>query len=315
MRILETDVELVVAVGRRLHHLVHVQQRHHRLAKLRIVGRRLRIIGRGDVHPPIFQRQDSDLRILLQFGHRHEGQVFHPVQLTGAQPGHARAGLGHDAEGHGVEAGQLVAAEASALLVFGVRRVAVIALHLHMAARQELHQLPRPGAHGAQLLRRILLEFGREDHDRLGERADELDEGWLALLHRHHEGGGIRPRPAFDVVEDLALIGLRLVAVPRSHDIGRGHCLAVVELDPLAQLKSVDQPVRRFGEGFREIGDRVVGLVARHQRLEHVHRDIARRNRARRHLVERIDVRLLAEHEVAAHFAALERRGQRRGVA
>ena len=54
--------------------------------------------------------------------------VLHALQLARLQAGDARARLGHDAERHGVEAGLLVAAEAGALLVFRVRRIAVIAL-------------------------------------------------------------------------------------------------------------------------------------------------------------------------------------------
>ena len=82
----------------------------------------------------------------------------------------------------------------------------------------------------------------------------------------------------------------------------------------LAQLERVGQMVRRFRHRCGQFEDRVVVLVARHQRFEDVHRDVARGDRRRRHLVEAVDVGFLAEHEIAADMGALEggRVGRRR---
>ena len=72
------------------------------------------VFGMRDLNPPVLQRQDGDVLVLLQIGQRLGRQVLDALQLAGLQPGDARLRLGHDAERHRVEAGLLVAAEAGA---------------------------------------------------------------------------------------------------------------------------------------------------------------------------------------------------------
>ena len=57
------------------------------------------------------------LGVLLEALDARLRHVLDRLQLAGLEPGDARARLGHDAEGHRVEAGELVAAEAGPVLV------------------------------------------------------------------------------------------------------------------------------------------------------------------------------------------------------
>ena len=126
--ILETDVQLVIAVGRGIHDLIHVQRGLDRLAHQHVVGRRGGGVGVGDLNPPVVQRQHADGRVLFQVRQRFGRQVLDPLQLAGFQAGDAGAGFGHDTERDGVETGLLVAAEAGTVFEGRVRLVAVEAL-------------------------------------------------------------------------------------------------------------------------------------------------------------------------------------------
>ena len=92
VRILEADVQLVVAVRRGIHDLVHVQRRLHRLAEHQIVGRRHRDVRMRDLDPPVLQRQDRDVLVVLQIRQRLGRQVLDALQLAGLQAGDARRG-------------------------------------------------------------------------------------------------------------------------------------------------------------------------------------------------------------------------------
>ena len=57
------------------------------------------------------------LGVLLEALDARLRHVLDRLQLAGLEAGHPRARLGHDPEGHGIEAGELVAAEAGPVLV------------------------------------------------------------------------------------------------------------------------------------------------------------------------------------------------------
>ena len=103
------------------------------------------------------------------------------------------------------------------------------------------------------------------------------------------------------------------VAVEAGDHVGRGHRLAVVEFDARAELERVGQVVRRL---FVQLSarSRIGWLFSSRvsQRLEDVHGDVAGADRVRRHLVQAVDVGLLAEGELAAGVRALERLGRGR---
>ena len=176
-----------------------------------------------------------------------------------------------------------------------------------MAVGDELDELERAGADRLELERIGVGVLGRHDHDRHAERAQILEEGRLRRRHLDHEGRGIGRLPARDVAQDHALDADRLVAVERGRDVGRGHRLAVVELDAVAQREGVDQPVVADVDRLGELEDRVVVLVAGQKCLEHVHRDVAGRDRRARVHVEAVDLGFLAEHQIAARDRAFER--------
>ncbi len=279
-----------------------------RKSRLSVGG--IEVFGNRDLDPPVGQRQQGDVLVVLEGGDGFRRHVFDPLQLAGLQACDAGAGLGHNAEGDGVEARLLVAAEAGALGEVRVGRVVLIALQFHRTSRRELHELPRAGADRLELLRRVVLLLGGHDHDGNAERADLQDEGRLRPLHVDDEGGRVGRLPARHVVEHVPRQSDLVVAVERGQHVGGRHLLAVLERDARPQLEGVGEMIGAFGVAVGEIDDRVVVLVARHQRLEDVHRDVARRDRGRRHLVEAVDVRFLAEHEMPAHMRALEgRRG------
>ena len=220
------------------------------------------------------------LALLLSVACDLAGTSSAPQELARLQPCHARAGLRHDAERHRVEAGDLVAAEAVDVLVARVRLVAVEALQLDVAVGDELDELPRPGADGLQLHRRRVRVLLRNDHDRNAERAQVLEERRLRRLQRMTKVCASGRLPLLDDVEDAAVDADLLVAIERGdHVLGR-HRLAVVELHAFRSLKCRSaRPRSRSPPGRAR--DRVHVLVARHQRLEHVHRDVARRDRRR----------------------------------
>jgi hypothetical protein len=236
--------------------------------------------------------------------------VLRAVDLAGLEGGDARRGLGHHAEGDGVEAGGLGAAEAEHVLVARIRLVAVEALELDVAVADELDHLERTGADDLQLVRAGVLLLLRDDHDRRREGRERLHEGRQRALQRDDEGARIRRLPFLDHLEDGAVDAEALVAVERRHDVGRREVLAVVELGALPDLERVDQIVGAHAHRLGELEHRVHVLVAGEQRLEDVHGDIARRRRVGGVLVERGDARLEPEYEIAALARAFEALGR-----
>src|SRR6185503_18431548 len=123
-----------------------------------------------DLDPPVRQWHDRDVLVLLEILERLGRQVFYALQLACFQAGHTSTRLGYDPEHHGIEAGLLESSKTGALLIFRVRRIAVIALQLHLTARREIDELPRPGADDPQLHCGIVLHFRGYDDNRNRER-------------------------------------------------------------------------------------------------------------------------------------------------
>jgi hypothetical protein len=71
---------------------------------------------------------------------------------------------------------------------------------------------------------------------------------------RDHEGVRVRVSSHFSTLSRIERSTPdALVAVEGGHHIGRGHGLAVVELDALAQLERVGQAVRRLVHALGEV--------------------------------------------------------------
>jgi hypothetical protein len=66
----KTDVEAIVAVGRRIHDLVRVQRSLDCLAGHQVVTRPLLGIRVGGLDPPVLQGDEADVLVVLQFGGR-----------------------------------------------------------------------------------------------------------------------------------------------------------------------------------------------------------------------------------------------------
>ena len=222
------------------------------------------------------------------------------MQFARLQASDAGTRLDHEFDGHGIDAGNLIAAESINVLVAGIWRVAVEAFHLDRAVIYEFDQLEGAGADRRHLHRRRVCDFTRYDDDRDTERTQVLDERRLRLLQGHLEGAGIRRLIFGDDREDRAIDADLHVTVKRRHDIVGGHGLAVMELDALTKLECVGQAIGTFGHGFRQLRDRAEVLVARHQRLKHVHRDVAGGDCRGGVLVQAVRLRLLTKHHVAA---------------
>jgi len=98
----------------------------------------------------------------------------------------------------------------------------------------------------------------------------------------------------------------------RRHDVGRGHLLAVVEADALAQRDRVAPSAVPHRVPFGEHRDRAHVLVIGVERLVHVPRDLLRDHGGRRVEVER---RRLADHPGLERAADARLLLRRRGAA
>ena len=107
---------------------IHIQYRLHRLAEHQVVGRWHRRVRIGDLDPPVLQRQQRDVGILLQIGQRFGRQILDTLQFACLQAGETCLRFGDDTECHRVEAGLLVPAEAGLLLELPVWLVALFSI-------------------------------------------------------------------------------------------------------------------------------------------------------------------------------------------
>ena len=306
-RKLEARIELVLPLMRSFHDFVEVHRRQHRLTHLGVVGRRVREVGVGDVHPEGLQPRQLDRLVLAQALLRRCRHVFDRMDFTHLQRRSPRGRFGHHAEGDAVHAGLLVAGVACQVVVPGVRLVAIKTAQLDKAVGPELLQPERPGANHRQLLRRCLGVLGRDDDDRHRERRQRLDEQRANLLQRDDKGAGVRRSPFVDRVENRAVHTHALVALKRGHDIGRSHGLAVMEQDTLAQLEGVVLAIRAQCHAFGQLQHRIHGLVARDQRLIDIQGHVAGGARIRGVLVQARYLGLECKNQVPAGAGTAKR--------
>ena len=306
-RKLEARIELVLPLMRSFHDFVEVHRRQHRLAYLGVVGRRVREVRVGDVHPEGLQPRQLDRLVLAQALLGRCRHVFDGVDFTHLQRGRARGWLGHHAEGNGIHTGLLVAGVALQVVVPGVRLVAIKAAQLDKAVGPELLQPERPGANHRQLLRRCLGVLGRDDDDRHREGGQRLDEQGANLLQRDDKGAGVRRSPFVYRVQDRAVYTHALVTLERCQHVGRRHGLAVVELDSLAQLEGVVLAVRAQCHAFSQLQHRIHGLVARDQRLIDIQGHVAGGARIRGVLVQPRHLGLEGKNQVPAGAGTAKR--------
>ena len=188
--------------------------------------------------------------------------------------GDAGAGFGDDAEDHLVEAGLLVAAIAVADIELRVGGIAIVTTERGVAAGDEFLYAPGAGPDRAELLRAVVLVLGRRDDDRGVEGAELVDEGRRSGLEANGEMVGVGRLPGGDDLEQAAQQADPLVALEGGHYVGRSHLLAVMEGDAGAQGEAVGEVIGTFVEGAGEVEDRAVPLVARHQFLVEIERDV-----------------------------------------
>ncbi|MPM08774.1 hypothetical protein SDC9_55090 [bioreactor metagenome] len=199
---------------------------------------------------PVQREPFDDLQRVTAFDLFHPvgGNIVDHVQLAGLQPRQTGGVLGDLAAGD----------------LFKVGRpfpVLVEALQLHHDARRVADELER-----TRTDRRLALHIARSlGHDHPGTVLGQPREERRVDLVQLDDGRQLIGRlDRLDGVEHLEIdrAGRRIAAaVERIFHIGRGHCLAVVELDPRAQLEGVGQPVVGDLEALAEPGNDVEVLV------------------------------------------------------
>ena len=163
-----------------------------------------------------------------------------------------------------------------------VARVVVEPLEGDLLVPDPLGEAERPGADELRRLDRLLgvldelLRHDREEGHRVGHRAEERA---LRLLQRDPYGQRIDDRDGLDGSEIATPRPELHEAVDGGLDVVGGDGAAAVELDPRAQLERVVGPVRAHVPALGELRDHPVVLADRDQPLEHVRRELAKRER------------------------------------
>ena len=132
------------------------------------------------------------------------------------------------------------------------------------------------------------------------------------LLHVDHEGGWDPGASHLSTLARIRTAPCRACCSGRRRpiDVGRGERLAVVEFHAGAEREGEGQVVRSLS--FQVSARSGIGWLfslARDQRLEDVHRHVARGDGVGRLLVDAVHVGFLAKHQVAALAGAAERGG------
>jgi len=201
---------------------------------------------------------------------------FIELDLAGFERRTAGAAFRHEAEGHRIEEGFLLAGEAIAAGALRIGRVAVIARQLDVAVRPVLDELVGAGADDLDLAGLLGGLARRIDRDRGAGRGEIVEESRLRLLQRDRDlvlaarldrvdGGDQRGRGA-----DLA------IAFQRGDDIGGIELLAVMEGHVLADREDIGLAVGRDRHALGQLRHRLGVLVAGIERLEDMERDVAR---------------------------------------
>ena len=267
------------------------------------------MVDPGAVQPPVLQVVQRQGLVAGQALGRLDRQVLDDVELPGLEAGHPGARILDQLEVDLVEEDLLAAGETVGPLVARIGLVVGEPLEPDMAVGLPFDELQRPGADQVDLAALLVALAGRQD----GQRRHEA--GHLVEEHRHlarqaqHHGVRVGGLDRADRRQDHLLQGDPLVTLERGLDVGRGHFLAVVELDAAAQREGVAQAVRAFGDLVGQVGHDGVVLVTRDQGLEHVHGHVAGGDRGGEIGVERGRRRFLGEHQ---HGGALLRQGMAR---
>ena len=247
---------------------------------------------------------------LLALRDRH---VLVALHLSRQQRVGARTGVGRHPEGHRVETGDLVAAEAADVVEPRIGLVAVIAAQLHVAVGDEFFHLIRAGADRRNCWGRAfsycfgMIVIGTVNTDTASRNVG------VGCFSDDDERVRIGRLEMIDAGEHRTVHADALEAAERGHHVGGGHLLAVVEGDALAELEGERAVIGAGALGAGELQHRLHVLVARHQRLEHVHRDVAGGGGGGGVLIKPGDVGLQRVGEVPAAVAAGEMRRLRCG--
>ncbi len=256
-------IELCLPSRHRLHDRLDVDGRLPGLTELLVRHQAFLLVE--DRHEPVvgLGHDGSGRGALLDPVEGVQVEVVGEVELARLHLGDPRRHLGHGHPAELVGVGGLASAVPVGLFV--ARLVVVEAHHADVLVGLPLRQLVGAradvlgGLHGGLELLGDLL--GIDGAEVVGHREGDQDDGRL-LLEPQVDGVLVDDLDVGDLGEErLAVDRLLAPADERGRDVLGRHLLAVVELDALAELEGVDEPVLAHGVAFREHRDGLLVLV------------------------------------------------------